>query len=56
MAGFAVLAAAIFHHNFGDQIQLVMFMKNLSIAGGFLALTASGAGAISLDARLGRSH
>ena len=56
LAGFTVLAGAVFHHNFSDQIQLVMFMKNLSIAGGFLALAASGAGALSLDAKLGRSH
>jgi putative oxidoreductase len=31
---------------------MIHFMKNLAIAGGFLALAASGPGAWSLDARL----
>ena len=30
----------------------MMFMKNLSIAGGFLALSVAGAGGFSLDALL----
>jgi putative oxidoreductase len=51
LAGFTLLAATFFHHNFADQVQLLMFMKNLSIAGGLLALTAAGAGAYGLDAR-----
>ena len=51
MAAFTLLAAAIFHANFGDQIQQIMFLKNLAIAGGFLLLAARGAGAWSLDAR-----
>ncbi|MGL5599132.1 MAG: DoxX family protein, partial [Aeromonas sp.] len=34
---------------------MMMFMKNLSIAGGFLALAAVGAGAFSLDARFDKS-
>lgn len=54
LAAFTLAAAAIFHHNFSDQVQVLMFMKNLAIAGGFLALAAAGAGSISLDAKLGR--
>jgi putative oxidoreductase len=47
-----VLAPAVlFHANFGDQMQVIMFMKNISIAGGFLLLAANGAGAWSLDQR-----
>ncbi len=38
--------------NFGDQIEMVMFLKNASIAGGFLLLVANGAGPLSLDRRL----
>lgn len=38
LAGFTVVAALIFHTHFGDQIQMIMFMKNLSIAGGLLLL------------------
>jgi putative oxidoreductase len=51
LAGFTVLAAVLFHHNFSDQVQAVMFMKNLAIAGGFLSLAAVGSGAYGLDAR-----
>jgi putative oxidoreductase len=51
LAAFSVLAALIFHANFADQIQQIMFLKNLAIAGGFLLLAARGAGAWSLDAR-----
>ncbi len=51
IAGFTLVAAVIFHNNFGDQMQAIMFMKNLSVAGGFLLLAAHGAGAWSLDAK-----
>jgi putative oxidoreductase len=51
LAGFTVVAAAIFHNNFGDQTQMIMFMKNIAIAGGFLLLAVHGAGAYSLDNR-----
>jgi putative oxidoreductase len=51
LAAFSVASAAIFHNNFGDQIQMIMFMKNIAIAGGFLLLAAHGAGAYSLDNR-----
>lgn len=48
LAGFTLIAALIFHRNFGDQMQMIMFMKNLSIAGGLLILAVNGAGAFSL--------
>ena len=54
MAGFTLLAAALFHFQPGDQGQMVNFMKNLAIAGGFLVLVANGAGAWSVDAMIGR--
>lgn len=49
MAGFCVLSALIFHHNFSDQIQMIMFLKNMAIASGFLLLASSGATALSMD-------
>jgi len=52
LAGFSVLTAAIFHRNLADQTQMIMFLKNLSIAGGFLLLVANGAGRLSLDRAL----
>lgn len=51
LAGFTLLSAALFHTHFADQTQMLMFMKNVSIAGGFLLLVANGAGPLSLDAR-----
>jgi putative oxidoreductase len=51
LAGFTLVTGAIFHSNFGDQMQTIMFLKNVSIAGAFLMLVANGAGAYSLDAR-----
>ena len=51
LAAFSVVAAAIFHNNFADQMQMIMFMKNIAIAGGFMLLAAHGAGAYSLDNR-----
>ena len=50
LAGFSVVSAALFHANLGDQMQFINFYKNIAMAGGFLALAASGAGAWSLDA------
>ncbi len=51
LAGFSVLSAALFHGNIGDQLQFILFFKNIAMAGGFLVLAAHGAGAWSLDAR-----
>ena len=52
LAGFSLLSALLFHANFGDQMQMIMFMKNISIAGGFLMLVAMGGGAFALDNRI----
>jgi putative oxidoreductase len=53
LAGFTLIAGFLFHFNFGDQMQAINFMKNISMAGGFLALFAAGPGSYSLDARRG---
>ena len=50
-AAFCVVAAFFFHYNPADQMQMINFMKNLAIAGGFLALSVAGPGALSLDRR-----
>jgi putative oxidoreductase len=51
LAGYTLLAAALFHNHFSDQIQAVMFLQDLSIAGAFLMLAANGSGPLSFDAR-----
>ncbi|AWF82670.1 hypothetical protein BTJ40_18665 [Microbulbifer sp. A4B17] len=50
-AGFSLLTAILFHNNLGDQVQFLMFFKNLAIAGGFLMVAAHNAGRFSLDGR-----
>ena len=54
LAGFSVMSAVIFHTNFADQIQMIMFLKNLAMTGGFLLLVQTGASGISVDARSAR--
>lgn len=49
LAGFTVIAALLFHADFADPMQSIMFMKNIAIAGGLLVLVAHGAGAYALD-------
>ena len=51
LAAFTVIAAAIFHNNFADQMQMILFMKNIAITGGLMLLAVHGAGAYSLDNR-----
>ena len=51
LAGFSLVSALLFHNDFANQIQMIMFLKNVSIAGGFLLLVAHGAGPLSLDRR-----
>jgi len=54
------LVASFFFHNFWampaeqQMMQQLMFMKNIGVVGGLLALAAFGAGAFSLDARRGK--
>ncbi len=51
LAGFSLLSAFIFHNQLGDQMQFILFMKNVAIAGGFLLLARYGAGELSIDNR-----
>ena len=54
LAGFSVVTAVLFHNQLGDQIQFIMFWKNIGLAGGFLLLAVHGPGAWSLDAKAPR--
>ncbi len=54
LAGFTVLAAVLFHADFSDQTQMILFMKNWAITGGLLMVYVYGAGELSLDRKLGR--
>jgi putative oxidoreductase len=48
LAGFCIVSGMLFHSG-ADQMQQIMFMKNLAMAGGLLAFTVFGAGRLSLD-------
>lgn len=49
---FLIPATIMFHSNFTDQGQMIMFLKNLSILGGLLMVAHFGAGSLSIDTRL----
>ncbi|VAW75403.1 Uncharacterized membrane protein, DoxX/SURF4 family [hydrothermal vent metagenome] len=51
LAGFSIVSALVFHANFGDQMQSILFMKNMAMAGGFLFLVAGTTHGWSIDAR-----
>jgi len=51
LAGFSMVSAILFHADFSNQMEMTNFMKNFTIAGGFLLIMAHGAGAYSLDNR-----
>lgn len=48
LAGFSIVTGFIFHGG-ADQMNQIMLMKNLAIAGGLLALVRTGAGTPALD-------
>ena len=52
---FCISTALVFHNQFGDPNEAIQFWKDLAIAGGLLILAAHGAGALSLDSRLGKA-
>lgn len=48
LAAFCLASGLLAHF---DAEQMTMFMKNLAMTGGFLALAVAGAGSLSVDAR-----
>lgn len=48
-AVFTLLTAILFHSNFAEGMNSTMFMKNMTISGGYLLLALTGPGAISID-------
>jgi len=49
---FTLALAVIFHTDFSNQMQLMSFLKNIAIAGGFLIIFVYGPGKYSLDQKL----
>ena len=51
---FTLTLAVIFHTDFSNQMQLISFLKNIAIAGGFLIIFVNGAGKFSVDHNLNK--
>ena len=49
LAIFCLATAFIFHLDFSNQMQLVSFLKNIGLAGGFLFIVANGTRDWSVD-------
>ena len=49
MALFTFAVAIIFHTDFSQGMQMMFFLKDIAIAGGFMIVIAYGPGKISLD-------
>ena len=49
MALFTFTVAIIFHTDFSEGMQMILFLKDIAIAGGFMIIIVYGSGKISLD-------
>lgn len=49
IALFTFVTALTFHSNMADPVQVIMFLKNITIIGGLLVVIAFGPGGYSLD-------
>ena len=41
LALFSIVTAFIFHSNFADQMQMISFLKNIGLAGGFILVAVN---------------
>lgn len=49
LGSFCVVTAFIFHFDFTNQIEIISFLKNIGLAGGFLFIVANGTKEWSID-------
>lgn len=49
IALFTFVTALVFHSNMADPLQVIMFLKNMTIVGGLLIVIAFGPGGYSVD-------
>lgn len=49
LAGFSLVTAFIFHADASDQMQTIMFLKNIAMSGGLLLLAQAGSIHLRLD-------
>ena len=50
---FCIVSGVLYHVDPADQMQMTSFLKNVALAGGYLALAVAGPGRYALDARIG---
>jgi putative oxidoreductase len=53
LGAFCVASGVLYHFDLADQMQMTSFLKNLALAGGYLALAIAGPGRFAFDARPG---
>ncbi len=56
LGAFCVASGLLYHFDLTDQMQTTQLLKNLALAGGYIALAIAGPGALSVDAKLGRAN
>ncbi len=49
LAVFTIAASLVFHTDFSDQSQIILFLKNMAIVGGFLVVAKHGSENWSID-------
>ena len=49
---FILTVTIIFHTDFSNEMQLIAFLKNIAIAGGFLIIFAKSTGKYSIDYKI----
>jgi len=52
LGAFCVASGVLYHFDPADQMQMTSFLKNMALAGGYLALATAGPGRFAVDARL----
>ncbi|MDU8941973.1 DoxX family protein [Ovoidimarina sediminis] len=53
LGAFSLVSGAMYHFVPADQMQMTMFLKNLALTGGYVAMAVAGAGRFSVDAWTG---
>tara|TARA_Y100000590_G_scaffold335978_1_gene382506 strand:+ start:73 stop:444 length:372 start_codon:yes stop_codon:yes gene_type:complete len=52
MTIFTITVTIIFHTEFSNEMQIIIFLKNIAIAGGFLIIFAKNTGKYSIDYKI----
>lgn len=53
LGAFCIASGLLYHFDPADQMQMTQLLKNIGLAGGYLAIWVAGPGAWSVDAQIG---